>query len=310
MFDPIVTLPPDTEVHAESFIAEAPATWHLPRSTWDKIRSLTKGRGITIAHLDTGLADHPDLPKPTVVKSFIPGEGPEDRHGHGTHVRGTSLARDVNIGVAPEADSQVYKVLSNDGSGSSSGIAAAVKYAVDMGADVLSLSLGGGSRYEPTIDNIKYAISHGVWVIEAAGNSGYNGNTNTIGYPARAGYGTVVSALAEDGRPASFSSGGAQVTVAAPGQNILSCSNRGSGYIKMSGTSMATPFVAGLVALIISIARSQGKPSMTSNEAMNRFFEINCTDLLSKGRDGATGYGMLNALDVVTALSSDNVKFA
>lgn len=310
MYDPIVKLPPDTEVYLNSFTLAAPETWHLPRSTWDKVRAISRGKGVTVAHLDTGLADHPDLPKPLVVKSFIPGEGPEDYNAHGTHVRGTTLARDPNIGVAPEADSQVMKVLSNSGSGSSSGIAAAIRYAVDMGADVLSLSLGGGSRYEPTIDAIKYAISRGVWVIQAAGNSSFNGNTNTIGYPARAGYGTVVAALAENGRPASFSSGGSQMVVAAPGQNILSTSNRGSGYIKMSGTSMATPYVAGLVALVVSIARSQGQPSMTTNEAMSRFFELNCTDLLTPGHDPATGFGMLDALSLVSKLSADNLKFA
>lgn len=310
MDNPIVELPPDLLMQPQSYTLNAPETWHLPRDTWDKIRKVNQGKGVKVAHLDTGIVKHPDLPTPLDQKSFISGESVEDRNSHGTHVVGSTLARDPNIGVASEADSMVYKVLSNGGSGSSSGIAAAINYAVDKGADVLSLSLGGPSRYEPTIDAIKRAISRGIIVCLAAGNSGFNGSTNTIGYPARAGFGVVVAALKEDYTPASFSSGGTQLTVAAPGQNILSTSNRGVGYIKMSGTSMATPIVAGYMALVVGIARSQGKPSMTSQEAITRFFEMNCKDLLNPGHDPRTGYGMFDAQDLVHRLSEDDIKLA
>jgi len=309
MYDPIVTLPPDLMVGNDLFLL-ATETWHLPRSKYRPIRNISNGSGVKVAVLDTGIADHPVLPKPIASKSFISGQSVVDGNAHGTHVAGTVLARDEDIGLAHGADLIIGKVLSNQGSGSSSGIAAGILWAIEQGADVISLSLGGGSRYEPTIDAIKKAYEHGIVVCTAAGNSGFNGTSNTIGYPARAGESEVVAALTEKGVPATFSSGGVQMTIAAPGQNILSTSNTGSGYRLMSGTSMATPFVAGCFALIISLARSRGLPSWTSVQSVNAFIQANATDLLTPGHDPATGYGLFDMTEVIGKLAKDELIYA
>lgn len=309
MNDPIVTLPPDLVVEPETRLLSS-ETWHLPRSKYRKIREISQGEGVKVAVLDTGVMTHPTLPTPITTKSFIRGESVVDRNAHGTHCLGTVLSRDEDIGLAPKAEAIVGKVLSNGGSGSSSGIANGVIWATDQGADIISMSLGGGSAYQPTINAIKRAISKGVIVVIAAGNSGFNGRTNTIGWPARSGEGVCVGALTSQGVPANFSSGGQQLTIAAPGQNILSCSNTGSGFRMMSGTSMATPFVAGCFALIISQMRKIGKPSWTSIEAIETFIAKNAKDLLNPGHDTRTGHGMFDMTEVMGTLAKDSLIYA
>lgn len=308
-YDPIVTLPPDLVIADEVNLA-SDETWHLPRSEWRPIREKYKGRGVKVAVLDTGYYAHPTLPKPIATRSFIPGQSVDDpTSGHGTHCAGTILSRDEDIGVAPEAQLIVGKVLSNQGSGSSSGIAAGVEWAIEQGADVISMSLGGGSSYEPTNNAIRKALSKGIIVCIAAGNSGFNGSTNTIGWPARSGQGVCVAALNSQGVPANFSSGGVQVTIAAPGERILSCANSGSGFRFMSGTSMATPFVTGCFVLIISGMRAEGEPSWTSIEAVNNFVKANAKDLLRPGHDHATGHGMFDMREVMTKLGKDELIY-
>ena len=308
MNDPIVTLPPDLVIH-EGVLSQSDETWHLPRSVYRPIRDISSGRGVKVAVLDTGYYKHHTLPTAIATKSFIPGESVEDRNAHGTHCSGTVLSRDEDIGLAPEADLIIGKVLSNGGSGSSSGIAAGVEWAIDQGADIISMSLGGGSAYQPTITAIKRAFSKGIVVCVAAGNSGFNGRNNTIGWPARSGEGVCVGALTSQGVPANFSSGVQQMTLAAPGQNIISCDNRGSGFRMMSGTSMATPFVAGCFALIVSLMRSRGLPSWTSIQAVEAFIKSNTKDLLSPGHDPATGHGMYDMTDVMTKLAKDELLY-
>ena len=307
MFDPVVGIPPDLIRHSGPSIM-SDQTWHLPRDKYRPIRKQTAGKGIKVAVLDTGVYNHPDLPTPVAAKSFIRGQTVNDRNGHGTHCSGTVLSRDEDIGLAPEADLIIGKVLSDQGSGSSSGIAAGINWAIDEGADIISLSLGGGSAYAPTIEAIKRAFANGVIVVAAAGNSGFNGRSNTIGYPARSGEAVCVAALKSDFTPANFSSGGEQMTVAAPGQQILSCNN-GPGFVFMSGTSMATPFVAGCFALIVSKMRELGKPSWTSVEAVDRFIESNSKDLLAPGRDAATGHGMFDMTEVITHVAKDDLNY-
>lgn len=309
-YDPPVYLPPDLQVHegAQVFSEE---TWHLPRNIFREVRKHTTGKGIRVAVLDTGINPHPSIPKPLVSKSFINGQTPLDpTSGHGTHCAGTIASRDEDIGLAPEADLFAIKVLSNQGSGSSSGIADGIEYAIEQGAHVISMSLGGGSSFTRTNTAIRNALNQGIIVCIAAGNSGFNGTTNTIGWPARSAEGICVAALTDRGVPANFSSGGMQMTIAAPGQNILSCDNRGPGWRFMSGTSMATPFVAGCWALLLSLFRSKGIPSLVGINAVNEFIKLNATDLLKEGHDPATGHGMFSMLEVVTKVAKDELVYA
>lgn len=307
IYDPIVELPPDLQLL--SFEPMSRPTWHLPRNVYDPIRRISNGYGVKVAVLDTGYYKHPTLPTAIATRSFINGESVVDRNAHGTHCSGTVLSRDPNIGLAPAAELIIGKVLSNAGSGSSSGIAAGINWAVDQGADIINLSLGGGSSYAPTNQAIQRAVSRGVIVCIAAGNSGFNGSTNTIGFPARAGDGICVAALNERFQPATFSSGGVQMIIAAPGQNILSCANSGDNYRLMSGTSMACPFVAGCYALIVSQMRRLGQPSWTSTQAVNAFVRANAKDLLTPGHDHRTGFGMYDMTSVMTTLAKDELIY-
>lgn len=307
MNPPIWHIPDDTRYDGHQQLM-SDETWHLPRGVYRPIREVADGEGVKVAVLDTGYYPHESLPKPLAERSFISGENVRDGNGHGTHCAGTILSRDEDIGLAPKADLIVGKVLSNRGSGSSAGIAAGVEWAIREGADIISMSLGGGSPYTPTISAIKDALDQGIVVCCAAGNSGFSGRGNTIGWPARSGEAICVAALKQGNIPANFSSGGEQMTIAAPGERILSCNN-GNGYVFMSGTSMATPFVAGCYALILSYMRGKGKPSMTGIEAHEQFVKKNATDLLAPGHDPATGYGMYDMASVLQKIPVETLEY-
>jgi len=196
-----------------------------------------------------------------------------DDQGHGTHCAGTIAARINNgVGVAgiagwnplmAGADNYVkimpVKVLDSSGSGSDSSVASGIIWAADHGAKVISLSLGGAGSSTTTSNAVSYAWNKGCTVIAAAGNSG----VSTPFYPAA--YSNVISVGATDGSDtlASFSNYGSWVKVAAPGVGIYS-TYVGGGYASMSGTSMATPHVAGLAALL----RSQA-PTLSNSQINN-----------------------------------------
>lgn len=299
---------PNYNAHQPGAMSAVPETWHLPRIVWDPIRDETQGEGTVGAVCDTGVdMDHPLLPRPIFAESFT-GEPVEDRNSHGTHCSGTVLGRDFNIGVAPKADLIAIKVLSNSGSGSSAGIAKGIRLACDKGADVISLSLGGGSAYQPTLDAINYAFSKGSICVIAAGNSGFSGRGNTIGWPARSGLGICVAATQRNGNIAGFSSGGDQIDIAAPGQNILS-TVPGGRLGDMSGTSMATPNVAGYLLLIIDLMRRMGRARWTAAQAVKSFIKLNTLDRGQPGWDPYFGNGLLQMSDLARKLSNKGIKW-
>ena len=169
----------------------------------------TRGSGIRVAVLDTGVdADHPDLVNAIEATQDFTGDGVEDVHGHGTHCAGIIAARRNNVGfvgVAPECQLLIAKVLGNNGSGSNSDIASGVNWAVDSGADIISMSLGGPNSDGSLFRAIHRALMENKIVVCAAGNEG-SMFQNSIGYPGR--YGSVISVGAHDqnGNPAGFSS--------------------------------------------------------------------------------------------------------
>lgn len=306
MFDPIVTLPPDLKV--ESGVLSN--LWHLPKDVWEGIWAKTNGGGTNpakIAILDTGMNEHSILPEPIAARSFIRGQSWRDGNGHGTHCAGTALGRE-GYGVAPGAQLLVGKVLSNQGSGSSSGIADGIRWAAEQGADVISLSLGGGSPYEPTRQAIQFAFDRGAVVVAAAGNAGFNGR-NTIGYPGRFLESLCIGATRSDGKIANFSSGGRQIDIATPGQAIVSSSHRG-GFVSMSGTSMATPYAAGLCALIISTMRREGHAALSGVEAWREFFGRFVEDRGAPGKDERFGLGVPKYTDIVNYLAALDVEWS
>jgi subtilisin family serine protease len=225
------------------------------------------GVGVKVAILDTGIDyTHPDLGgcfgsgcKVVGGYDFVNNDNdPSDDHGHGTHVAGIIAANGTLKGVAPGATLLAYKVLDRSGSGSSSDIIAALERAVADGAGVANLSLGGsGYPDDPISRAVDNADAAGMLCVVAAGNSG--SGYQTVESPGVARSALTVGATDKSDQIASYSSrgpvdigGGAfliKPEMVAPGSTITS-TIRGGGYGAMSGTSMATPHVAGAAALV------------------------------------------------------------
>ncbi|MCD2469116.1 S8 family peptidase [Streptomyces sp. MBT42] len=231
------------------------------------------GAGVKVAVLDTGVdATHPDLVDRIVEsRSFVPGETARDGHGHGTHVASTILGSGAGSdgryrGVAPGAELLVGKVLDDGGSGSESGIIEGMEWAAHSGAKVVSMSLGGQEGADGT-DPMSLAVdeltaSTGVLFTIAAGNSGPG--AKTVGSPGAAAAALTVGAVDADDAVASFSSrgprgdGGLKPEITAPGVRIVAARAAGTTmgapagelYTAASGTSMATPHVAGAAAIL------------------------------------------------------------
>ena len=220
---------------------DAPAAW-----------STSRGEGVKVVVIDTGLdMTHPDLAGN--IKggwNAIKKSGDfNDDHGHGTHCGGNIAALDNDIGivgVAPKADLYGVKVLDANGSGSFDDVIAGMQWAVDNHMEVASMSLGADQGNQALADMVAAMKKGGVTLIAAAGNSG-----GAVGFPGGYPEAIAVAALDQNDQLADFSSRGPQVAVIAPGVNVYSLSKNG-GYDTMSGTSMATPHVAGLAVLYLS----------------------------------------------------------
>jgi subtilisin family serine protease len=254
-----------------------------------------RGDGIRVAIVDTGIDyTHPDLDGNYAGGfDFVNNDSdPMDDHGHGTHCAGTVAAEDDGVGVvgvAPKALLYGVKVLSSTGSGSYSNIIAGIEWAADNGIQVTNNSYGSsgnpGSIVQAAYDN-SYAA--GVLHVAAAGNSGACPATgDTVGYPAKFSSVIAVAATSSSDARACFSSTGPDVEIAAPGSSINS-TRRGGGYTFMSGTSMASPHVAGVAALVL------GGNVMTSVEARQRLLNT-ADDLGAAGRDVEFGFGLVDA---------------
>lgn len=221
---------------------------------------VTKGSNVVkIAILDTGIkSNHEDIsPKVVLKKNFTNSKTVEDKNGHGTHVAAIASARTGNgkgvAGVGYNCVLMNGKVLNDSGSGSWSGIANGIIWAADNGAKVINMSLGGSSGSSTVQSAINYAWNKGVVIVAAAGNEGISSPS----YPAYYSNVIAVAATDENDNIASFSNYGTWVDVAAPGVDILSAYIRyNPPYVFLSGTSMASPHVAGLAGLLASQGRS------------------------------------------------------
>lgn len=304
--DPIFKLPPFTVQQIFVSMAET-QDWGLRLfgipALWARGKG-AKGEGIKVAVLDTGAAlDHPDLRDQidAAVDFTNSRVGPSDVNGHGTHCCGVIAAAENDsgvIGVAPKARLLVGKVLGDNGSGPNSGIARGIKWAVDRGAHIISMSLGSSSPDQQIRAACQYAAGRGVLIVAAAGNEGpYD---NTVGYPGGFPECLCVAAIDQAKRIAKFSSRGSQVDVAAPGVDILS-SYPPKGYAKLSGTSMATPFVAGVVALILGRQLATGKKVISTIAELKAAIKKTSVDAGNPGFDTAFGWGLINPDSLVAA---------
>jgi thermitase len=234
----------------------------LAPTAWD----VTLGdRNVVIAIVDTGVdSAHPDLASKIVGQYSYVGNSAKDGFGHGTHCAGIAAAATNNntgvAGMCPNCGILSVKVLDDQGSGYMSDVAAGITYAASHGARVISLSLGGNARSETMRSALRYATTNNALPVCAMGNAGSSSNTPEPAY-----WADCLSVIATDpnGAKASFSNSGMKADVSAPGVAIVSTmptypvtltTSHGyrTNYDALSGTSMATPMVAGLAGLVIS----------------------------------------------------------
>ncbi|GAB3483433.1 S8 family serine peptidase [Amycolatopsis cihanbeyliensis] len=272
---PIARVEPERTVHAISPAAPAAEQAGMDESTltWGLqavgvTESDATGAGIRVAVLDTGFdVDHPDFARRTVVtRSFIPGEDIADGHGHGTHCIGTACgprepAEGPGYGIAHESEIYAGKVLSNAGSGTDGGILAGISWAIAHGCTVVSMSLGAPTRpgdpHSPIFERAaRRALQRGTLIVAAAGNDSRRAQDHIapVGHPANCPSVLAVGAVdARDGI-ADFSCGtvdlAGAVDLIGPGVDVYSSWPMPDRQHTISGTSMATPHVSGVAALI------------------------------------------------------------
>jgi len=290
----VVLIEPDIEVYA---IGELDNTWGVKRiSAGDVHDSGNMGTGVKVAIIDTGV----DYTHPEFDSNYYKGGydfvnrdyDPMDDNGHGTHVAGTVAAKknDVSVvGVAPEVALYALKVLDRNGSGNYSDVIAALQWCVEKGIQVTNNSYGSsrdpGTNVKQAFDN---AAAAGILHVAAAGNSGNRGGGgDNVEYPAR--YESVIAVAATDQNDAraTFSSTGPAVELAAPGVSINS-TYLGGEYKTLSGTSMASPHVAGVAALVIA-------SGITGTDVVRQKLQSTADDFGASGRDNMYGYGLVNA---------------
>ena len=316
-----VTLPPFTVRHVVATLSQT-TDWGLLNlnipATWTE----STGKGITVLIIDTGcpavvkngnIVVHPDLEGTIAVsqcKSFIADEGIEDLQGHSSHCCGIVGARNNAIGCvgyAPDCTIVTYKGLDKDGSGGMDQITAALKYAADyLKPDLISMSLGSQMPDEAMHDAIKRLYNMNIPVIAAGGNGGAQEGVN---YPGEYDEVVTIGAYDKSNAIAYFSAVGPGIDFAFPGVEIYSTYLNGS-YAKLSGTSMATPAAAGVVALLLAKHKKQeaetGKNDCRTIDEIKEHLKKYSVDKGPTGKDDWYGWGIVDVSKMI--MTPENVN--
>lgn len=283
-------------------------SFNLP-TTWQH----TRGEGVVIGVLDTGCElNHPDLQENLLPgRNFVdPSKEPWDDNQHGTHVTGIICALDNTmgvVGVAPKAKVMPVKVLDNNGNGDLSKVAQGVRWAVDNGAQILTMSLGSPNKVQEVRKAIQYAANKGVPTFVAAGNSGF---TKDVFFPAAYSETIAIGSIDETMDRSQFSCTGKNLDFMAPGNKILSTVPK-HWYAVLSGTSMACPFVAGIAALMLSFSRSHDFLPLTTVENFRdalRNYTIDINSEQIDDKDFYEGFGIVDPRKLHEALHNFDIR--
>ncbi|HEX7033540.1 MAG TPA: S8 family peptidase [Nitrososphaera sp.] len=303
---------------AQASTSEYSESWALVDIGAEPVHSLDyTGRGVKIALLDTGIDyNHPELARNyRGGYDFINNDNdPMDDNGHGTHVAGIlAAAKDGKgiVGIAPEAEIYAIKVSDKRGSGSFSDLAKGINWAIENDIDIVTMSITGDGGSRALAKAVQTAYDeYGMVMVAAVGNG-----EGDVLYPAAYEQVIGVGSVTKENKLSDFSRTGDQVELVAPGSRIKSTA-MGGGYRLSSGTSMATPLVAGAVALLLGsdetawsktgIANGDG---VWTNNELREVLRDTAKDLGKEGKDDSFGYGLLN-LDFLATSQSDTVVAA
>jgi len=288
--------------------AKQKAGWNITTFELPKAWQYTQGEDVVIAVLDTGCdLDHPDLKENLLpgINFVEPGKPPADGNGHGTHITGTLVAENNDIGVVgvcPKAKVIPVKVLDNKGNGNLLNVAKGISWAVSQKADIISMSLGAPVKVQQVRKAIQYAGANGIPTFVAAGNAG---NTKEVFYPANYPETIAIGAIDENLRRANFSNTGENLDFMAPGVNIFS-TVPDDWYATLSGTSMACPFAVGVAALVLSYTRKH-KPDMVPKtvEDYRQIFRRHTTPITNEGlgdKKFYQGFGIIDPRKMMEAI--------
>jgi serine protease len=275
--------------------------WHLKTLDVAGAWMYSSGAGVTVAVIDSGVdSGHPDLQGQVLsgLDLVDPNDdGDIDLVGHGTTVAALIAGKDDNdgvIGIAPEAKILPVRVLNQENRYDDAMIVAkGVRWAVDHGAKVINLSLGGSGSSAPLAAALDYAFARDVVVVACTGNASASPSSN-VWYPAREPGVVAVAGMERNGDVLwSGSITGAETVVTAPATQLLGA--RPGGYWRVQGTSFAAPMVSGTAALI----RSRW-PTMPAGEVINRIIKT-ARDRGTAGRDSTYGYGLVDPTGALTA---------
>lgn len=304
MPDSFFSLPPYTlhEVGNIETLSDS-LQWGLVNLNVPDVWKETMGEGIRVMTLDTGTTKHPDLLPNlnlNLAKSFIPNEDVFDTGTfHATHVQGIVASASNGygvIGVAPKATIIPVKVLSKSGMSSGDSVLKGLQYALQVNPDIVNMSLGTYSPMSKEKELIKQLVDNGTVVVCAAGNYAEKGVMFPAAYDECIAVGAYMSSVTRD--RASFSAIGPELDFMAPGQEILSTFGEDK-YAVMSGSSMAAPFISGVIALLLSNYNKENKKITVAG--IKELLKKHCVDVPSGGFNNEKGFGIVDPKSLIFA---------